>query len=428
MNKKFFWLLFLLLPAIGQAQFGNMLKKAKDKVTQRADSRVSKEMDKTLDELEGKNTQKTTASTTTPTAANETPAASQKETVKSFSKFDFVPGERIIYTEDFAQDAIGELPLNWNSTGKGEVVTLDKQPGKWLKLFQNTTYLSGSNKTYDKNFTVEFDLLLPFKYYQHTFPLVQFGLLSSGDLPSTDNRLLKDLNRFLQANVVFRANYNYSTSAELQTFADDRDFFHATTQPVESGPGFYAQPNHVAFQVQKTRLRMWVNNQKVFDIPRALDTTHTFNQLYFQIGSSGYNEEAIGFYVTNLKVATGLPDTRHKLIDEGKFSTTGILFDVNAATIKPESNGVLKEIAGILTEHKNIKIKIVGHTDSDGTDAANLDLSKRRAEAVKAALVKDFNIDGAMMETDGKGESVPAGDNKTKEGKAQNRRVEFIKL
>jgi outer membrane protein OmpA-like peptidoglycan-associated protein len=104
------------------------------------------------------------------------------------------------------------------------------------------------------------------------------------------------------------------------------------------------------------------------------------------------------------------------------------LFDVNAATIKPESNGVLKEIAGILTEHKNIKIKIVGHTDSDGTDAANLDLSKRRAEAVKAALVKDFNIDGAMMETDGKGESVPAGDNKTKEGKAQNRRVEFIKL
>ena len=173
---------------------------------------------------------------------------------------------------------------------------------------------------------------------------------------------------------------------------------------------------------------MWVNNQKVFDIPRALDTTHPFNQLYFQIGSSGYTDEALGFYVTNLKVATGMPDTRHKLIDEGKFSTTGILFDVNAAIIKPESNGVLKEIAGVLNEHKNIKIKIIGHTDSDGTDAANLDLSKRRAAAVKSALTKDFGIDAAALETDGKGESSPVGDNKTKEGKAQNRRVEFIKL
>lgn len=428
MYKKIIVLLIIAAPAISQAQLGGLLKKAKNKVEQRIENKVDNEMDKKLDQVEGKQTASANNSTTSTSAATPDQPKAEKEGIKSFSKFDFVPGEKIIYAEDFAQDAIGELPLNWNSTGKGEVVTLDKQPGKWLKLFQNTTYLSGSNKAFDKNFTVEFDLLLPFKYHQHTFPLVHFGLLSSGDLPSTDNSLLKDLNRFLQANVILRAQYNYATSAELQTFADDKDFFRATAQPVESGPGFYAQPNHVAFQVQKTRLRMWVNNQKVFDIPRALDTAHAFNQLYFQIGSSGYTDEAIGFYITNLKVATGLPDTRHKLIDEGKFSTTGILFDVNAATIKPESNGVLKEIAGVLTEHKAIKIKIIGHTDSDGTDAANLALSKRRAEAVKAALVKDFSIDAAMMETDGKGESVPVGDNKTKEGKAQNRRVEFIKL
>ena len=255
----------------------------------------------------------------TAVAATEPTPATQTETVKSFSKFDFVPGEKIIYTEDFAQDAIGELPLNWNSTGKGEVVSLEKHQGKWLKMFQNTTYLSGNNKVFDKNFTVEFDLLLPFKYYQHTFPLVHFGLLSSGDRPSTDNSLLRDLNRFLQAAVTLRAHYNYATSGELQTFAEDKDFFRATAQPVESGPGFYAQPNHVAFQVQKTRLRMWVNNQKVFDIPRALDTTHPFNQLYFQIGSSGYTDEALGFYITNLKIATGLPDTRHKLLMKASF-------------------------------------------------------------------------------------------------------------
>ncbi|MDO9374626.1 MAG: OmpA family protein, partial [Ferruginibacter sp.] len=134
-----------------------------------------------------------------------------------------------------------------------------------------------------------------------------------------------------------------------------------------------------------------------------------------------------GMYVSNIKVAQGLPDTRHKLVEEGKFSTTAILFDLNAATIKPESAGVLKEIAGVLNEYKDFKVKIIGHTDTDGTDAANLTLSQKRAVAVKEALVNDHAVDAGRIETDGKGETVPVGDNKTKEGRAQNRRVEFVK-
>ena len=173
---------------------------------------------------------------------------------------------------------------------------------------------------------------------------------------------------------------------------------------------------------------MWMDARKIFDIPRAMNTSDTMNQLYFFLEGSNYQENEIGLFISNIKIATGLPDTRHKLIDEGKFSTTGILFDVNAATIKPESSGVLKEIGSLLNEHKDVKIKIIGHTDSDGTDAANLELSKKRAEAVKAALAKDYSIEESRVQTDGKGESAPVGDNKTKEGKAQNRRVEFIKL
>ena len=123
-----------------------------------------------------------------------------------------------------------------------------------------------------------------------------------------------------------------------------------------------------------------------------------------------------------------MPDTRHKLVEEGKFSTTGILFDVNAATIKPESSGVLKEVAEAIKSNAGIRVKIIGHTDSDGSDAANLELSKKRSEAVKNALVKDFGVDASALESDGKGETQPVGDNKSKEGKAQNRRVEFVKL
>jgi len=115
-------------------------------------------------------------------------------------------------------------------------------------------------------------------------------------------------------------------------------------------------------------------------------------------------------------------------LTEGKFSTTGILFDVNSASIKATSYGALKDIAAVLTENSTLKVKIVGHTDSDGDDKANLELSKKRADAVRAALAGEFSIDPSRMETEGKGETQPVSQNNSAESKAQNRRVEFIKL
>lgn len=127
-------------------------------------------------------------------------------------------------------------------------------------------------------------------------------------------------------------------------------------------------------------------------------------------------------------MAAGLPDTRSKLLTEGKFVTHGILFDVNSDRIKPQSYGVLKDIASVLSENSSVAVKIIGHTDSDGNAAANLDLSQRRAEAVKVSLIKDFGIDASRLQTDGKGASQPVDSNNTAEGKANNRRVEFVKL
>jgi outer membrane protein OmpA-like peptidoglycan-associated protein len=101
---------------------------------------------------------------------------------------------------------------------------------------------------------------------------------------------------------------------------------------------------------------------------------------------------------------------------------------VNSATIKPESYGTLKEMADVMKEYADLKVKIVGHTDADGSDAANLELSKKRAASVKESLTKDFGIDESRMETDGKGEGEPIDKNDTPAGKANNRRVEFIKL
>ena len=167
-----------------------------------------------------------------------------------------------------------------------------------------------------------------------------------------------------------------------------------------------------------------MNDEKVWDIPRAVSASAKFNSVVFFVGGGCGNCE---YYLANLRVATGAPDTRNKILTEGKWVTRGILFDVNSDRIKGESYGSLKEIAGVLTENADLKVQIVGHTDSDGDDAKNLDLSKRRAASVKSALSSEFKIDASRMETDGKGESQPVDKNDNPAGKANNRRVEFIK-
>jgi outer membrane protein OmpA-like peptidoglycan-associated protein len=94
--------------------------------------------------------------------------------------------------------------------------------------------------------------------------------------------------------------------------------------------------------------------------------------------------------------------------------------------LRPESANVIKEIAAALQKQAALKVRIEGHTDSTGDAAKNLDLSKRRAESVKAALVK-LGIDAARLATEGLGQTKPLSTNDTPQGRAENRRVEFVK-
>lgn len=103
----------------------------------------------------------------------------------------------------------------------------------------------------------------------------------------------------------------------------------------------------------------------------------------------------------------------------------GIYFSFARADIRKKSEPVLQEIAAILKANPKWHLRIEGHTDSIGNDAANLDLSKRRAAAVRAALVGRYGIDAARLATGGYGESSPVATNETPEGRARNRRVEL---
>ena len=114
-----------------------------------------------------------------------------------------------------------------------------------------------------------------------------------------------------------------------------------------------------------------------------------------------------------------------QLTEQKRAVTYGIYFDFNKDTIKPESEPVLKQIVQAMTDNAGWKLTVSGHTDNIGGDAYNLDLSKRRAAAVKQALVTHYHIAPDRLSTDGFGASSPVDTNDTLEGRARNRRVEL---
>ena len=116
-----------------------------------------------------------------------------------------------------------------------------------------------------------------------------------------------------------------------------------------------------------------------------------------------------------------------KLTTDGRIIIHGIRFDFNKATIKPESMGVINELVKMMKENLNTKFEIQGHTDSHGNDDYNMKLSQQRADSVKSILV-ELGIEESRLSSKGYGESKPISDNNTQEGKANNRRVEFVKI
>jgi outer membrane protein OmpA-like peptidoglycan-associated protein len=111
----------------------------------------------------------------------------------------------------------------------------------------------------------------------------------------------------------------------------------------------------------------------------------------------------------------------------GHASVYGIYFDTGKADVKPESDATLKEIAKLLQEHPDLKLYVVGHTDSEGGFDMNLELSRRRGDAVVNVLTEKYGVAPARLRAFGDGPTAPVASNDTEEGRAKNRRVELVK-
>lgn len=392
-------------------------KKSKDEEQEEEETKATstKKQKKTADDSESTGEELNQQEENTSSASRPSSQASAKVPMKTYSKFDFIPGEKVIAFEDFAQDAVGDFPAKWNTNASGEIVNIDGNTYKWLQLpTQGIFYPEFINELPD-NFTVEFDMMI-----SENFDNNSSGL----------KVIFPELN---QRNLMFDQHFNKEprVNFDIHPTPDGTGLslawvFDKTQNMILDNKieirWKMNEPNRISICRQKTRIRLYINETKVWDLPKAFLADVKYSLLFATYTNGGLP------YLSNLRVAVGAPDTRNKLLTEGKLVTRGILFDVNSDKIKPESYGVLKEIGTVLKENPTLKVKIIGHTDSDGDEAKNLDLSKRRAAAVKNALNTEFGIIATQMETDGKGETEPSEPNTTPQSKANNRRVEFIRL
>ncbi len=341
------------------------------------------------------------------------PASPQdKPSMQTYSKYDFIPGEKVLFFDDFTETAVGDFPPNWNTNASGEVVTTNVYPGNWFKMIGEGSVIIDDGLKLPDNYTIEFDVIsnpIDESNTASEFGFYLYSAVNPKDL--NEGGAVPGLKGGIKMTFGYRGTYS-AYNVEGYTIDGVKD--DAVMEP--------GKKYRLSFWVQKTRLRVYQDQVKIFDLPKVFETGMICNQLRFELW------ESANPMITNFRIAAGLPDMRSKLITEGKLVSYGIYFDVNKDVVKPESYGTLKGIADVLKENPTVRVKIVGHTDSDGADAANLDLSKRRGASVKAELVKNFGIDASRLESDGLGETKPVSPNDTPSNKAMNRRVEFIKL
>lgn len=431
-------LLFLALFGCFQnanAQFLKKLAKKAEKAAERAitrktEEKVERETSDAMDEVLGnkkkakkkKNTSKKSKKSKTREEEvnnsdnNANSSSGNKEETKKelevYSKFDFVPGDKQLFFDDFSREFVGDFPSKWNTNGTGELVTLNGSE-KWLELKSGSTYIP--DVTLPEEYTIEFDVLtkgIDDKTSSTSYLKTKLSgnnqFSRSGDRASISIPFVQYIAR------------GVSVSSHVK---GKRILYNTVSADIRSE---VLEKMHISIAVNKKRVRYWINEKKYIDLPRMLAEKSPTDYLKFDIKGLVDGKDRV--FIGNIKVAEGGVDLRRQLIESGKFSTNGILFASGSDKIEPQSYGIIRQISQALQQEQSMKLNIIGHTDADGADDVNMKLSKKRADAVKKALVTTYNIDASRLQTEGKGESAPIGDNKTTAGKAKNRRVEFIKI
>ena len=324
----------------------------------------------------------------------------------TYAKSDFVPGDEIFFEDNLINEQMGEFPSQWDLLyGSVEVANI---AGRQCIYFDpegaTVAPLMKDMKSYLPDvFTLELDFFAN-KYesgfcdgYIFRFDNAEKNVLEI-EMGHTDSQEgTKDVQ------------WRYDTPSG--------DYRRGDAQIIVQPEAW----NHLAISFNKRALKVYINGIRIANIPNMTAPVR-FNVEGRNWGTSDTFREAI----TNFRLAKGAVPLYDRMMSEGKFITYGITFDVGKATIKPESMGEINRIVQLMNENPTLKFSVEGHTDSTGNAASNQTLSEKRSQAIVDKLV-ELGIAKDRLTAVGKGQNNPIADNSTDEGRAKNRRVEFVK-
>jgi len=401
-----------------QAQFGKILGKAIEnaakstvvnKAEQKTEEAVSKGIDKVTDPKNikgsgskgenGNQSSNTENASGGKTGAN--PQQGGKAIETAYVKSDFVPGDEIIFDDPMTSEKMGEFPSQWDLiAGNAEVANIGGHICLYMEA-PNTAIapLMKNMKSYLPDvFTVEFD------YWVNNYT-------ETNNLPSQNYRL-----HFYSA--------DNSDIMELE-FAEGAVKWNYTTPEGEHRYGNLDMKekidswSHLSVSFNKRAFKAYVNGVRVVNIPSmAVPVKLSINRTQW---------EGHRCAITNFRIAKGAVPLYDRLMSEGKIISYGITFDTGKSTIKPESMTEINRIAQLMKDNPDLKFSVEGHTDNTGNAASNQTLSEARSKAVLDKLV-EMGISSGRLKSAGKGQTSPIADNSTDEGRAKNRRVEFVKM
>ncbi len=392
--------LFLFSPINSEAQ---ILKKLKRKVERKIERKVDKEIDKSIDKKEedkevdgtqGEKKKEKEGEVQVDGSGQQTTEVS--ELTLNWSKYDFVPGDKVIYEDNLEGEENGEFPSRWDlQRGNVEIAEFGGEP---VIMFRDGApvimpYIKKAIEDYLPDvFTIEFDL------YCGTDNFVTY-------LYDRKNQKAGSPTGFTYLNIKY----------------NKMEFGRSSSRLPEEKNLAKRRWIHVAIAYTNGKLKAYIDETRLINIPR-LD----FNPkgLSFHCYHARNDNP---YYVKNIRIAEGGVKFYDRMMQDGKIIANGIRFDVNKATIRPESMGIINEIYDLMSEHSDITFSVEGHTDSDGNAEFNQKLSEDRAEAVLNQLVS-MGIQEDRLDSKGFGETKPIDNNSMAEGKANNRRVEFVKI
>ena len=409
--------LLLVLISLCQYSKAQFLKKLKDKVTQTASDHVTNDAgnatDKTIDNTE--NAAGSTAKWNGSSSSSGNSASSGAGTaiagppsIKTYQNYDFVPGDTVLFADDFTEDQDGEFPSHWD-LHKGQAV-VNQVAGKAAFVLTQGNYCQVIPRMKTKSyltdpFTIEFDTYTDGNGDESP---ILFLTYTDKNGNSTDGEI--HFNRGDgegRGDVTINAFGNDGLVADLPKALIDN---------------YLNRWHHCAIIYKNGQLKCYVDQYRILVQPNlgSVPTAFWFG------GIGGGDGHPI--VITNIRLAAGgNMNMIGKKFTESKIITHGITFDLDKSDLKPESMGTLNMIVGVLKANPDLKFEIDGHTDNTGDAAHNLTLSLQRADAVKSQLI-NMGIDASRLTTKGFGDTKPIDTNDTPEGKANNRRVEFVRM